>query len=77
MLYARYEKLLEKDSTSLSVLEKSGGNELDLLPQNYFNTDIYKASREIKKMQKLSSNILTTWYCVDNTSKMIELKSDN
>ena len=77
VLYARYEKLLEKDSTSLSVLEKSGGNELDLLPQNYFNTDIYKASREIKKMQKLSSNILTTWHCVDNTSKMIELKSDN
>ena len=24
-------------------------------------TDIYKASREIKKMQKLTSNILTTW----------------
>ena len=28
----------------------------------YLDTDIYKASREIKKMQKLSSNILTSWY---------------
>ena len=33
-----------------------------LLPQIYLNTNIYKASREIKKMQKLSSNILTSWY---------------
>ena len=59
------------------LMEKIGNNELDLLPQNYFDTDIYKASKELKKMQKLSSNILTTWYCVDNTSKIIELKSDN
>ena len=26
-----------------------------------FETDIYKASREVKKMQKLSSNILSIW----------------
>ena len=30
--------------------------------QEYLETDIYKASREIKKMQKLSSKVLTTWY---------------
>ena len=30
--------------------------------QEYLETDIYKASREIKKMQKLNSNVLTTWY---------------
>lgn len=30
--------------------------------QIYLDTDIYKASREIKKMQKLNSNILSTWY---------------
>lgn len=72
VLYARYEKLLEKDSTGLSVLGENESNELDLLPQSYFNTDIYKASREIKKMQKLGSNILTTWHYVDSTNKMIE-----
>ncbi len=38
------------------ILEKSGSDELDLLPQNYFDTDIYKASKELKKMQKSSSN---------------------
>lgn len=32
------------------------------LPQIYLDTDIYKASKEIKKMQKLSSNILSFWY---------------
>ena len=37
-------------------------NEIALLPQEYLETDIYKASREIKKMQKLNSNVLTTWY---------------
>ena len=36
--------------------------DIKLLPQMYLDTDIYKASREIKKMQKLSSNILTSWY---------------
>lgn len=46
----------------------------EVLPQTYLDTDIYKASGEIKKMQKLSSNILTTWYEVDNGRKMIESK---
>ena len=35
---------------------------IEILPQIYLDTDIYKASREIKKMQKLSSNILSSWY---------------
>ena len=42
-------------------------NEVSLLSKEYLETDIYKASREIKKMQKLSSNVLTTWY--DNVPK--------
>lgn len=32
--------------------------------------------REIKKMQRLSSNILTTWHEMDDTDRMIEIKSD-
>ena len=37
-------------------------NEVEALPQKYLETDIYKVSREIKKMQKLDANVLTTWY---------------
>ena len=46
------------------------------MPQSYLDTDIYKVSREIKKMQKISSNILTAWYGIKNTNKRIELKSN-
>lgn len=60
-LYTNYMKLIEsKKSNSLMV--KQSKNEIALLPQEYLETDIYKASREIKKMQKLNSNVLTTWY---------------
>lgn len=60
-LYSNYLKLIEgKKSNPLAV--KKTKNEVALLPQEYLETDIYKVSREIKKMQKLSSNILTTWY---------------
>ena len=60
-LYANYLKLIEGGQSSpLEV--KQIKNEVALLPQEYLETDIYKASREIKKMQKLNSNILTTWY---------------
>ena len=45
---------------------RSSGTDAQFLrnmqPQEYLETDIYKASREIKKMQKLNSNVLTTWY---------------
>ena len=27
----------------------------------YYDTDIYKASRKIKQMQKLNDNIIATW----------------
>lgn len=37
------------------------------MPQVYLETDIYRASREVKKLQKLSSHVLTTWY--ENTEK--------
>ena len=64
------------------ILLKSGGGDLTLktneellkAPKLYMNTDIYSASREIKKMQKLNSNILTIWpeNIGDNQSKMVE-----
>ncbi len=75
-LYERYTKLLKDNSKNLPTLEKHGNKELALLPQSYLDTDIYKVSREIKKMQKLSSNILTAWYEIDSADKRIESKSN-
>lgn len=76
ILYAKYTKLLKENSKNLPALEKDENNSLAVLPQSYLDTDIYRASREIKKMQKLDSNILTTWYEIENTNMMIESKSN-
>lgn len=76
MLYERYTDLLKESSENLHALRKNENNELAVLPQIYLDIDIYKVSREIKKMQKLSSNILTTWYETDDTNRMIEIKID-
>lgn len=59
-LYLNYSKLLESGKSSFSAIHK-GSESVSVLPQRYLETDIYKASREIKKMQKLTANILTTW----------------
>ena len=60
-LYNNYLKVIEGDKSN-PLIQKQVNVELALQPQIYLETDIYKVSREIKKMQKLSSNILTTWY---------------
>lgn len=59
-LYNQYLNLIAGDDKNpLAVRENT---DVSLLPQEYLDTNIYKASREVKKMQKLSSNILVTWY---------------
>lgn len=60
-LYANYMKLIEGEKSNPLAVKRTK-HEVSLLPQEYLETDIYKASREIKKMQKLNSNVLTTWY---------------
>lgn len=60
VLYTNYLKQIEgKSSFALALLKKEKGR--TSVPQLYLDTDIYHASREIKKMQKLCSNILSTW----------------
>lgn len=59
-IFAEYVKLLDGDEKNLITLKQQ--TDIVLLSQVYLDTDIYKASREIKKMQKLSSNILSSWY---------------
>ncbi|MFQ7273467.1 MAG: metallophosphoesterase [Blautia producta] len=70
-LYANYLKLIENKEAA-PLMTKQTENKIALLPQEYLETDIYKASREIKKMQKLSSNILTIWcdYALDKELKL-------
>lgn len=58
-LYANYLKLIESNTSNALELQdtKNKINKVGF----YFDTDIYRASREIHKMQKLSSNILSVW----------------
>ena len=62
-LYDNYLKLTEGEEYN-PLMVRQTNDEITLLPQEYLETDIYNVSREIKKMQKLNSNILTTWYDV-------------
>lgn len=57
-IYANYLKQIESNSDAALILNNSS---IVRPPQFYLDTDIYRASREIKKMQKLSSNILSIW----------------
>ena len=67
-LYGNYVKMIGGDTQAeVAILDNV---DLDDPPQIYLRTDIYKASREIKKMQKLDSKILSTWY--EPTRLMIE-----
>lgn len=60
-LYKNYMKMIE-GSTSDSFVISNIKEDISSPPQPYLDTDIYKVSREIKKMQKTRSNILCTWY---------------
>ncbi len=67
-LYENYIKMIAGDTKSeLAIPDSTAPN---IPARIYLDTDIYKASREIKKMQKLNSNILSTWY--EPTRPMIE-----
>lgn len=64
-IFGEYVKFLKEHSKNPLTLKQQ--TNVAILPQMYLDTDIYKASREIKKMQKLNSNILSSWY--ENTLK--------
>lgn len=59
-LYGNYKKLLEEQKSNLPILSRN--NTATVAPREYLETDIYRVSREIKKMQRLESNILAAWY---------------
>ena len=59
-LYTNYQKLIEGKRTD-PLMAKQKETQLAMVPQLYLDTDIYKASREISKMQRLGCRILTIW----------------
>lgn len=59
-IFGEYVKLLKGSSENPLALKQQ--TNIAVLPQTYLDTDIYKVSREIKKMQRLRKNILTSWY---------------
>lgn len=59
-LYTNYQKLIEGKRTD-PLMAKQKETQLAMMPQLCLDTDIYKASREISKMQRLGSRILTIW----------------
>lgn len=60
VLFGEYVKLIDDNSENALVLKQQ--IKTSWSPQLYLDTNIYKASREIRKMQRLNSNVLTTWY---------------
>ena len=60
-LYKNYTKMLGTDKSNTLII-KGQSTEIILKPTYYPGTDIYKASREIKKMQRLNNGILTVWH---------------
>lgn len=72
-LFARYQKMLAgKKQNNQMFLLSQGKSSLAVKPVPYLDTDIYKASRQIKKMQRLSSSILSIWPDVLPNRKLIE-----
>lgn len=74
IIYDNYQKLIRGDKKNPLISTKKKQGELEVLPQEYLSTDIYKASREIKKIQKLTSNILCSWH--ENSSQTNALSSE-
>lgn len=60
-LYKNYTKRLGA-AESNALIVKGQSTEIILKPTYYPSTDIYIASREIKKMQRLNNGILTVWH---------------
>lgn len=66
-----YSKYVEQIDDNIRKLLIPRNTKLSKLKAEYNGTDIYVASREIKKLQKIKSNILTTWSgIIDNNTAL-------
>lgn len=77
-IYENYLKLIGEDkSNTLVPIERK--DEVDCIPVEYLSTDIYGASREIRKMQRLYSNIISFWHEMGDLrgEELIDTKKGN
>ena len=70
VIFSEYVRLLKENNKNPLALKQP--TNVARLPQKYLDTDIYKASKEIKKMQRLNSNILSFWH-EDTLNKNLKL----
>lgn len=76
-LFDNYKKLIGTKSGSKTI-EYFKKHELSNSVVHYLDTDIYKTSRQVKKFQKLDSNILTFWVEKSNNgTKSLSSKKSN
>lgn len=71
-LYQTYESLMLAEGQPNALIQQQNGL---TRPAKYWSTDIYEASRVIKKMQKIFTNILTVW--ADTSDKINDLTKTN
>lgn len=69
-LYQNYQILFAEKNINSSVLKDNKNFKPNNSAVIELNTDIYKASLKLKKMQNLESNILSEW--IEPTQKMLE-----
>ncbi len=60
-IHDRYKELSGPKGNIIKVMERNNGTPISRLPELYENTDIYKVSNLILKIQKLYKNILAIW----------------
>lgn len=72
LLYEKYNAYLTAEDNNVLAIRENDDKKLLAKRKLYTSTDIYKVSRELKKMQKLQSNILSVWY--DSASERKELE---
>lgn len=61
-MFKEYQKLIESGEKNEILIREFDKNELEIKPIHDTNTDIYRISGELSKMQKLNFNILCIWY---------------
>lgn len=73
LLYQNYNKMIEGNNENLPAIYHSQSLSNKRVRFEY-STEIYKASREIRKMQRLNSQILTVWDddCLERDGKHLD-----
>lgn len=74
-MYAEYNRLLmghENEADNALIVLKGISDDVEKKPLPYYSLDMYAYSRQIKKIQKLNSNILTEWGELDKSTALPE-----